>query len=278
MNTDEKKKSSQDLEFWKNATRKLKRGVLLATLLLVAYNLLLFLDIHSDNGIKGLGIIVCFFVTIILVAFFCLRNYRLGLARFSSLLNLGGRSAVRFIVWGFNCAVGGVILQLLVFLMLQKQLNDNIFLSLCIGNSLLIISTVIGSLGFLSLATSKGLPHDSRRGALHMSWTNIVLLIGAFLTSYCLSSNECSVMFKLFVVAINFVGTFLFYKNWNLILNPKDENDEIESTNPTVDPTNTDPTTTNPQTESVSNSTILDSRTTSDEGTSDPNEPSSTQE
>lgn len=212
-------------EHWNNSTRKLKVGVAFATILLMLYNVLLFLPIHKheETTSSTLLLFVLFCVGMLVLAFLCIRNYSRGLARFSNLFSHGGKRSLFLVRWGFWFAIAGVVLQLLVFMLLHPSKESITFLWLLIGNILLIASAVISIVGFLSLATSKGMPDTSRRGALHMSWTHIVMLLGAILLSYAL---QAGIVLKIVTVAVNLCGTYLFFHHWKRILNPADETAE----------------------------------------------------
>lgn len=222
-------------EHWNNSTRRLKVGVAFATILLLLYNVLLFLPIHKHEETTSSTLLyfVIFSVGMLVLAFLCIRNYSRGLSRFSSIFNHGGKRSLFLIRWGFRLAIAGVVLQILVFMLLHPSKESITFLWLLIGNILLIASAVVSIVGFLSLATSKGMPDASRRGALHMSWTHIVMLIGAILLSYSL---QAGMMLKIVTIAVNLCGAYLFFHHWKRILNPVDESDETSSDEPEVEP------------------------------------------
>ena len=124
--------------------------------------------------------------------------------------------------WSFLLTIAGIILQLFVFFILYPRQEDITSLRMLIGNSILVLATVLGIMGFLSLATCKGMPSDSRRGALHMSWSIIVMLCGACLLSYSLQGG---VMLKVVTIFVNIFATYLFYHNWRRILSPADDDE-----------------------------------------------------
>lgn len=219
-------------QYWNNATKKMKLGVAFATMLLVLYNVLLFFPMRSlsENGtIKTdtLLYMVIFVIAALALTYFCIRNYTRGLSRMAVVFEGGGKRSLFLIRWGFLLTIAGVVLQLFVFFILRPDLESITFLRMIIGNILLVAGAVVGIVGFLSLATSKGMPDDSRRGALHMSWTTVVMFIGACLLSY---ANQAHVTLKIVAVIVNLFGTYFFYINWKRILSPKDpEKPVIES-------------------------------------------------
>ena len=215
---------------WSNATRKLKVGVAFATVLLLIYNIMMFLPVHSANSETGLTtstllLYVIYVLVALILAYFCMRNYMRGLSRFTVVFDNGGKRSLFIIRWGFLLTIAGVVLQLFVFFILHPRQEDITFLRMLIGNGLLVVATVLGIMGFLSLATCKGMPQDARRGALHMSWSTIVMLIGACLLSYALQGGT---LLKVVTILVNIFGTYLFYHNWRRILSPADA-DEAET-------------------------------------------------
>ena len=221
---------------WKKGTRRLTVGVAFATVLLLLYNVLLFLPIQEQFELpKGkLLLVVLYLLIAIALVFVCVQTYLRGLKRFA--LMAGTKHSMAIVRWGFVATVAGAILQVL----LMGLFNIKEFSNLLISNSLLIVGCVIGIVGFASLATAKGMPDSARKGAINMTWTSIILLVGAVLLSYCVSLQPDDKMaLNIVCVLINVVGAYFFYTNWRKMLNPfrtesidDDEEDEPVDTTP----------------------------------------------
>ena len=220
---------------WEKNTRLMRLGVALATALMLLYNVLLFLPTKRQND-GQLSTLITFVVAILLVmvlVFLCIRNYSRGLSRFATLFERGGKRSLFLLRWAFYLTIAGVALQLLVFLLMVRSAEHVTLLWIAIGNVLLIAATVVSIVGFLSLATSKGMPDDARRGAAHMAWVCPLLLVGACLLSFAVLPHEKGGnMLKFAALVVNLIGTYFYFTNWRRLLNyqePKDEatdNDE----------------------------------------------------
>lgn len=211
-------------QYWNNATRRLTVGVAFATGLLLLYNVLLLIKMNPQEGgevsaamTSSMAFKAIVIIFALVLAFFCTKSYSRGLSRFATILSGGGKRSLYLIRWGFHLTVAGIILQLAMIAIMALKNVELSFLHLLISNALLVAATVVGSSGFLSLATSKGMPDEARRGALHMAWTNVVLLIGAFLLSYAVFSTAA---LRVATLIVNIFGACLFYINWRRILRP----------------------------------------------------------
>lgn len=215
-------------EHWKLNTRKLKTGVLFSTVLLVLYNVLLFIPFHQDGNntmdTMDLIMLVVFFILLLGLAFLCMQYYSRGIARFSNLFENGGKRSLFLVRWGFWLTIAGVVLQMLVFFMIHPSAETLPFLWLLIGNILLIAATVVSVAGFLSLSASKGMPHNSRRAALHQSWSCAILLIGACMLSYAILQHGLAIKFA--TIIVNLVGTYFYFIHWRRLLNPNNEKED----------------------------------------------------
>lgn len=220
---------AQQEERWDKNTRKLKLGVVLATIMLVLYNGLLFFRPETGNTSQMI-ICVLFLVVAMALAFFCNTNYTRGISRFSNCFEKGAKRALHLVRWAFWLTGAGVVLQLIIAYMFLKPTTEAVefkFLWILIANSLLIVATVVSVMSFLSLSTSKGMPDRSRRGALHMSWTSLLLMAGAILLTIAINIDNTFV--KIATIVVNFTGIYFYYKNWDRILNPnKPEKVEID--------------------------------------------------
>ena len=204
---------------WTRATRRLSVGIAIATVLLLLYSILLFIPIDAASNVgadisgRNLLLYIIYVVVGLALAYLCIVNYLRGLSRFATCFEGGGKRSLFLIRWGFIISIAGVILQLFVFFVIKAL--PSTFIRLLVGNILLVAGAVIGIMGFLSLATSKGMTDQGRKGALHMSWTIIVILAGALLLSYALSQGS---FLKIFCTIINVIGAVLFFRHWKQII------------------------------------------------------------
>ena len=216
---------------WEKNTRLMRLGVVLATALLLLYNVLLFLPARWDNNegqLSSLVGFVVFFVLTLLLVFLCIRNYSRGLSRFATLFERGGKRSLFLLRWGFWLTIAGVALQLLIFFMIVRSAEHVTFWWIVIGNVLLIAATIVSIVGFLALATSKGMPDDARRGAAHMAWVSPLLLVGACLLSFAVLPHEQGgTMLKGLALVVNLIGTYFYYTNWKRLLNYQEPEAEI---------------------------------------------------
>ncbi len=212
---------------WKNNTRWLTVGISITTVLLLLYNVLLFLPPRDGRGLQGgsIGLVLALSLFVLLLCYFGIMNYCRGLKRFASNFEKGGNRALWMIRWSCLLAVAGVLIQLIVFriIPLRELSVGQIF----IGNILWLAATVLGIIGFLGLATVRNMSHDGRKGAAHMAWVLILLFVGACMISYGLQQSEGTALpFKLLTIAVNVVGTYFFFKEWKRIIAPPANNDE----------------------------------------------------
>ena len=210
---------SEHKKRWKRGTNKLKVGVSFATVLLMLYSVLLFLPINKglDEVIatRTLLLYILYGIVALALAFLCAQNYLRGLSRFATLFEGGGKRSLFLVRWGFIISAAGVVLQMMVFFGLNMGASSITFGNLILGNALLLAGAVVGIVGFLSLATAKGMTDDGRKGALHMSWSTLVIFAGAVLLSYALYKGWA---LKVVCTLVNLTGACLFYKQWKRII------------------------------------------------------------
>lgn len=206
-------------EKWNKSTRMLHRGVVFASVLMLLYNVLLFLNFNQEYDVEPSALVgfVLFFIIIMVLAFLCIHNYSRGIARFSNMFERGGKRALFILRWGLWITIGGVILQFIVFFGIRPSAQSMTLLWILIGNILLVAATVISSVGFLSLSASKGMPDDARKGAAHMAWVCVVLLIGACLLSYAVLDGS-RIIIKIITLVVNLGGIYFYYTNWKRLL------------------------------------------------------------
>lgn len=208
---------------WKNSTKKLTLGVSFATVLLLLYNAAVLLPPISEGGIQSgnMLFVLGFLIIIMALCYFSIVNYCRGLSRFAVNFEEGGKRALWMIRWSFILTLAGIVMQMFVFRVVA--VDTLTFGEILLGNVLWLIATVVGIVGFLSLATAQGMTHDGRKGAAHMAWVLVVIFVGACLVSLILQSQSAvRVLLKVAAVAVNLFGTCFFYKEWKRILTPAD--------------------------------------------------------
>lgn len=210
---------SEHKKRWTRSTRRLSVGVVFATVLMMLYSILLYIPIDgataagSDISGRNLMLYIIYVVIGLALAYFCIQNYLRGLSRFATCFEGGGKRSLFLIRWGFLISIAGVILQLFVFFVIKAV--PSTWVRLLVGNVLLVAGAVVSIMGFLSLATSKGMTDSGRKGALHMSWTTIIILVGAVLLSYSLQKGT---FLKVVDTLVNIAGAVLFFLQWKRIV------------------------------------------------------------
>ncbi len=220
---------------WKNSTRWLTVGISITTVLLLLYNTFLFLPFRDSRGLQSgsIWLVLALSLFALLLCYFGIMNYCRGLKRFADNFEKGGRRALWMIRWSCLLAVAGVLIQLIVFRIIP--LHDLTVGQIILGNILWLTATVLGIVGFLSLATVRNMSLDGRKGAAHMAWVLILLFVGACLISYTLQQNEKTQPWvKPLAIAVNVVGTYFFFKEWKRIIAPPAENDERPTAEPAI--------------------------------------------
>lgn len=209
---------------WKNSTKKLTLGVSFATVLLLLYNVFLFVpplrDRHGDGS--NMLLLLGFLLLVLALCYCCIVNYCRGLSRFAVNFEEGGKRALFMIRWAFLLTLAGVVMQLLIFR--AFALSTLTFGQIILGNVLWLAATVLGIVGFLSLATARGTTDEGRKGAAHMAWVLVVLFAGACLVSYVLQTKDgVGALLKVAAIAVNLFGACCFFKQWKRILTPPDD-------------------------------------------------------
>ncbi len=226
---------SDNITRWKNSTRWLTVGISINTVLMLLYNIFLFLPPRGDRGLQGgsIWLVLALSLFVLLLCYFGIMNYCRGLKRFAINFEKGGKRALWMIRWSCLLAVAGVLIQLIVFRIIP--LRELTVGQIILGNILWLTATVLGIIGFLSLATVRNMNHDGRKGAAHMAWVLIILFVGACMISYALQQSEASsLLFKLLTIAVNLVGTYFFFNEWKRIIAPPAESD-VEPTTTSAD-------------------------------------------
>lgn len=223
---------SEHKKKWLRGTRKLTLGVAFSTALMVLYSVLLFVPLHTSGNndpmtTRNLLLYMLYGVVAIAIAFLSVHNYLRGLARFTIVFGAGGRRSLALIRWGYVLTIAGVVLQMLVFFVFGAGSNSITFGRLILGNVVLVAAAATGIAGFLALATVKGMTDRGRKGALHMSWTTLVILAGAILLSFAIHKG---LFLKILCTLINITGACLFYAQWKKILAWPEQEEQTEQT------------------------------------------------
>lgn len=236
-----KPKSNDTMETgkWKESAKRLTLGIGFAVPLMLMYNILLFLpesgwrqgaEAKSGDMLLTIG----FIALVLVLAYFCIVNYTRGLGRFASNFEEGGKRSLWMVRWGFILTVAGIALQLFVFRLLNMKVTG--LGQLVLGNVALVAAAVLGIVGFASLATVKGMSDEGRKGAMHMTWVTIVLLIGACMESYVIQRHDVplSWFWKAMALVANLVGAIAFFIQWKRILTAPAESQCAASANETA--------------------------------------------
>ncbi len=215
--------TSQEAKHWSKSTSRLSMGIAFASILLVLYSGLMFIDFKSTPWLY-----VGYILLAIVLAFFCISNYLKGLSRFTAVFEAGGKRSLFILRWSFLAAVAGVILQIfLIYKMPSHEVlpmqevvgevpkapvNWNLIWA---GNALYVVSAIIAVIGFLSLSTCKGIHDDGRKGALNLAWVSILLTLCAVFLSFALTSTT---FVKVISTIVTLVATYFYYHNWKRVI------------------------------------------------------------
>ena len=210
-------------EQWNRNIKRLSLGIGFAIPLMLLYNVLLFIPAggwrHGAAAKTGdMLLVIGIIVVTLALAYFCITNYTRGLKHFAANFGVGGKGALWTVRWGFVLAAVGMALQLLVFRFFNMRVAG--VGQLALGNVLLVAAAVLSIIGFASLATVSDMTEDGRKGALHMTWVTLVLLLGACVESYVIQRHEVplSWLWKALALVANLGGTAAFYLQWKRIL------------------------------------------------------------
>lgn len=199
-------------ERWSNATGRLSVGISFATMLLILYNVLLFL--HPDS--TRMGAFVIYFIVVLICGYLCISNVLRGLSRLATCFEAGGQRSLFIIRGGFLLCVAGVALQLVVAYSYQRGVLDAVnWKPILLGSVLYMLSAIVAVVGFVALSTSHGMHPEGSRGALHLAWVSVFLACCSIVFGYALQTG---MVVKIVSVVLNLVATYFFYINWRRIL------------------------------------------------------------
>lgn len=200
-------------EQWVKASRTLGVGVSFATMLLLLYNVFLFVNPHDSN----LWTFVVLMLIVLACGYFCINGFIRGLSRFSVLFEGGGKRSLFFVRWSFILTCAGVVLHLLlVYNNPHVELSTVNWTTVLVGSLICAAATVMAVVGFLSLSTCKGMHDDARLGALHLAWVSVLLVICTML--FAVASQKDTLILKICSVALNLLAAYCFYHNWHRVL------------------------------------------------------------
>ena len=146
--------------------------------------------------------------------------FQKGLMQFAQLFGKDGSRALDVIRWGFMIAMMGVLFHIFIFYLpfTDPEVRQE-GLTLLIGNSILLLSLVTSVVGFLMLATAKGIPDASRKGSLLMIVAALVLVGAAFVAPYAILDGTTAN--RILELVILLLGAFLFLLSWHKIITVK---------------------------------------------------------
>lgn len=216
--------NSNDSKTWR--TSQLFWGVVSSCITMFLVCLLLYFPTYSTQmegnmNIRSLLLFFGYFVLMIALGFVSVWCFCGGIKKYANSFESGGRRSLTIVYWAYLVALAGLILHLLVYKMLPG-IKDITFLHLLVGNSLLIVASVMMIVGFLSFATAKHLHQNSRKGAVNMLWVIIVLLVAAFLDPVALQGG---LALKVFCTVVALFGIVSYYLVWKTILFPTLKNE-----------------------------------------------------
>lgn len=215
----------ETIEKWKSSTKRLSIGISITTVLLLLYNIALFLPdnwTHKHGTDTGpLVLVLGLAILILALAYLAITNYTRGLSRFATNFDTGGKRALWMTRWSFILYLAGIVLQVIVFKVVAMNVAS--LGQLLLGNILLLASDVLGVVGFLSLATVENMTSEGRKGAVNMVWAIVLLFVGSCLTSWVLQSHSpIRVIWKFFGLIVNILAAVAFFKNWKRIITDPD--------------------------------------------------------
>lgn len=208
-------------EGWRASTKALWNGAIFTAILILLCAILVFF--FPKEGITksiGPGTLLVYFLIMTFTALGAINTYQKGLMQFATLFAKDGSRALDVIRWGFMFAMMGVLFHIFIFyLPFTDPEARHQGMTLLIGNSIVLLSTVTSIVGFLMLATAKGLPDASRKGSLLMIVVALVLLGAAFLAPFAVLTGTTATRVLELVVLL--FGAFLFLLSWHKIISVK---------------------------------------------------------
>lgn len=213
------------IEKWKGSTRRLSIGISITTVLLLLYNIALFLPGHvvhnQDTETGQLVLVLGLAILILALVYFGIVNYTRGLSRFATNFGSSGKKALWMTRWSFILYLAGIILQAIVFRVVSVKVDS--LGQLLLGNILLLAADVLGIIGFLSLATAGNMTGEGRKGAVNMVWVIALLFVGSCLTGWVMQAHKpISFIWKILGMVVNVIATVSFFKNWKRIITDPD--------------------------------------------------------
>lgn len=208
-------------EGWSASTKALWNGAIFTAILILLCAVLVFF--FPKEGIAksiGAGTLLVYFLIMTFTALGSINTYQKGLTQFATLFAKDGSRALDVIRWGFMFAMMGVLFHIFIFYLpfTDPEVRHE-GSTLLIGNSIILLSAVTSVVGFLMLATAKGLPDASRKGSLLMIVVAIVLLGAAFLAPFAILRGTTAT--RILELVILLLGAFLFLVSWHKIITVK---------------------------------------------------------
>ena len=208
-------------EGWRASTKALWNGVIFTSILILLCAIMVFF-FPKEGIVKGIGpgALLVYFLILSFTALGSINTYQKGLMQFAQLFGKDGSRALDVIRWGFMIAMMGVLFHIFIFYLpfTDPEVRQE-GLTLLIGNSILLLSLVTSVVGFLMLATAKGIPDASRKGSLLMIVAALVLVGAAFVAPYAILDGTTAN--RILELVILLLGAFLFLLSWHKIITVK---------------------------------------------------------
>lgn len=168
----------------------------------------------------GIGTLLVYFLILTFTALGAINTYQKGLIKFAAMFGKDGGRALDVIRWGFMLAMMGALFHFFIFyLPITDPETKRETATLILGNCILILSALMSIVGSLMLATANGCPDPSRKGALLMIVTTLILLIGAFVSPFAVLGNGWSRIVELVILV---AGAVVFLVSWHKIVTVKE--------------------------------------------------------
>jgi len=215
-----------DAEQTLKANRTLWNGAIFTFVLILLCAVLVFFfpkgNVELQSANIGLGSLLVYFLVMTFTTLGSVNTYQKGLTQFAARFEKDGSRALDLIRWGFMLAIMGVVFHCFIFyLPIVDVETKRQFSTLFLGNSIVLLAAIVSIVGFLMLATSKGIPDTSRKGCLLMLVSQGVLLLGMFIAPYATSGSKS---LRILELVILLAGAVVFLVAWRRILKqPADE-------------------------------------------------------
>ncbi len=217
---DEVSRQQPDAAATRKANRTLWNGAIFTFVLILLCALLVFFfpkgNVELQSANIGLGSLLVYFLVVTFTTLGAVNTYQKGLTQLAIRFEKDGARALDLVRWGFMLAIMGVVFHCFIFYLpiVSEELKHQTA-TLFLGNSIVMLSAIVSIVGFLMLATAKGLPDASRKGCLLMLVASCVLLLGMFMAPFSTSGGNSLRVLELVVLL---GGAVVFLVAWHRIL------------------------------------------------------------